>query len=181
MISTERLKGWLNLEATTEHDDELRRLEVRAVAYLELRLGQHIQKRAEFTETLTAIGDAVLWVRNRIDELVRVELRDTFSGVWREQTLSDYEADGFALRKLQGSYPSTRGGTRVTYKSGFRSSEGPDPDIEQAVLELVETWFRQRVTATGGLVPRRGGEDQLPEEPRIVEEVVASRKVMPGL
>jgi hypothetical protein len=154
---------------------------VRAVAYLELRLGQHVQERAEFVETLTPLGDQVLWVRNPVEELVRVELRDTFSGVWREETLSDYEADGFAVRKLQGSYPATRGGTRVTYKTGYRASEGPDPDVEQAVLELVETWFRQRVTAAGGLVPRRGSENQLPEEPRIVEEVVASRKVMPGL
>ncbi len=181
MISTERLKSWLNLETTSEHDDELKRLEVRAVAWLELRLGQHIQERKQFIETLTPIGDAVLWVRNRIEELVKVEIRDTFSAVWQEQTLSNYEADGFAVRKLQGSYPNTRGGTRITYKTGYRASAGPEPDIEQAVYELVETWFRQRVTASGGLVPRRSGEDQLPEVPRVVEEVIASRKAPVGL
>lgn len=181
MISTARLKEWLNLESTSEHDTLLRRLEVRAVAWLELRLGQHIQERETFTETLTPVGASVLWVRNSIVELTKVEIRDSFSNVWTEQTLSNYEADGFAVRKLQGSFPSTRGGTRVTYETGYKAGDGPEPDIEQAVYELVETWFRQRVTAAGGLVPRRGGEDQLPEVPRVVEEVISSRKVMPGL
>lgn len=181
MISVARLKEWLNLESVSEYDSLLRRLEVRAVAYLELRLGQHIQESETFTETLTAVSGTVLWVRNSIVELLTVEIRDTFSGVWTAQTLSDYEADGFAVRKLQGNFSAIRGGTRITYTTGYKVADGPEPDIEQAVYELVETWFRQRVTAAGGLVPRRGGEDQLPETPRVVEEVIASRKVMPGL
>lgn len=181
MISVEKLKGWLNIESTTEHDAELRALEERAVAFLELRTDQHLGPRDTFILTTSGHGSPTLWVKNRVDELTKVEFRDSFSRIWRAQTLSDYEADGFAVRSIVGTFPLGEASTRITYKSGYRNSVGPEPDVEQAVYELVETWFRQRVTAAGGLVSRRGGEDQLPELPRVVEDVIASRKMIGGL
>ena len=181
MISVAKLKEWLNIESTTEHDAELRALEERAVAFLELRTDQHLGPLDTFILTTSGHGAPTLWVKNRVDELTSVEFRDRFSKIWRPQTLADYEADGFAVRSLVGSFPVGEASVRLTYKSGYRNSVGPAPDVEQAVYELVETWFRQRVTAAGGLVPRRGAEDQLPELPRVVEDVIASRRMLGGL
>jgi hypothetical protein len=181
VLSVEQLKQWLNIESTSEHDQLLRRLEERAVAFLELRTDQHLGPRETFILTTSGHGSPTVWLKNRVDELVKIEFRDSFSRIWREQTLTDYEADGFAVRSLVGTFPTGEASLRVTYKSGYRNSVGPEPDVEQAVYELVETWFRQRVTAAGGLVPRRGAEDQLPELPRVVEDVIASRKMLGGL
>jgi len=181
VITVARLKEWLNIESTSEHDALLKRLEERAVAFLELRTDQHLGPRQAFILITTGRGAKTLWLSNRVDELTKVEFRDNFSNVWNEQTLADYEADGFAVRSIVGTFPTGEASTRLSYKSGYRNSVGPEPDVEQAVYELVETWFRQRVTAAGGLVPRRGAEDQLPELPRVVEDVIASRKMLGGL
>jgi hypothetical protein len=118
-----------------------------------------------------------------------VEFRDGFSGSWTTQSLTDFEADGYRISRLSASFPGGQNagfGTvfpagarnvRATYKGGYESA--PD-DVKQAIKELVETWFRARVTTGGGQISFRDASAELPSTPRTVEQIINLYKRLPG-
>jgi hypothetical protein len=152
MIPLARLLAWLQLSADDLDETETQALEdalERALAWVSGETRRYFGPVAEFVERRTGSGrtlwldeipllDAeadpprVLTVERRVDE------------VWTayDPAADEYELLGHLLYRSEG-WPCQEYGLRVTMWAGYEAGEIPG-DVEQLVLELVATWWRDR-------------------------------------
>jgi hypothetical protein len=172
VIELDELKLQLGLSTTSEYDELLELLEPDAISFISERSGAYIGE-PESTLEYRDGGNGVSMILAS-DPILELESIETRSGVsltggsvaWATEDLADYLVVDRRIESLVGVFPPGQSNVRITYKRGY--AIGSEPGfVRQAVKELVEQWFRDRVTATGGIAPRP--ESELVSVPRTVE------------
>lgn len=180
MVSLEDLKDWIGLSNTDEYDALLLTLETEAVSYLEGRSGRHLGKTTSITEYHSGGvgGRQTLFAGNPVASLVSIETRSTLAGDWTFASLDDFDVvDRRVISKL-GYLPVGTTNIRMVYKAGYKAGDEPGW-LTRGVKGLVELWFRNRVTATGGLSP--SPEQEALPVPEPVETAIRLLRGLPGV
>lgn len=96
-------------------------------------------------EEIFSIGpgqNAVMLDEWPINEIVAVEIRDSFDSAYTAVSNSDYYVDKYcdSIFLHSGSYPIGYGAVKVTYKAGYATTP---PDVKIACMDLVSHYLRE--------------------------------------
>lgn len=99
-----------------------------------------------------------LYVPDEIRTLTKVETSPIWSTTWTEEALSEFQfVVGENWIRWRGrSFPEGRKNVRFTYTAGFNPREAP-ARARRAVIQLIEVWYRNRVTTDGPVDPEEPG------------------------
>jgi uncharacterized phiE125 gp8 family phage protein len=177
VIDVEEIKAWLGsgLDNTSEDDDVLVALEERVVAHVENLTGRRFSDPTEVLEIHNGSGRNKIWLRNvPVDNVISsVETRTSIGDAWTELDSTYYEAKGRRLYRTDGSqWVEGVENIRIRYEAGYPEAPG---DIRQAILEIIESTWHNRVTATPALVT-----EQTIDIPRTAGIAISRWKVISG-
>ena len=180
MVPVEDLKDWIGLAKTDEYDDLLERLELEAVSYFEGRSGRHLGKTSSLIEYHSGGpgGRQTLFAANPIASVVSIESRSSLAGEWATADLDDFDVVDRRVISRFGYLPAGTSNVRLTYKAGYKAGDEPGW-LTRGVKGLVEQWFRNRVTATGGISP--GPDQEALPVPEPVETAIRLLRGLPGV
>lgn len=151
------IKDWLGsgVEETGEHDDVLVSLRASMQTFFETQTGRYFGDEVTFTEVLDGEGNRKIWLRNppKDDLLTTLSHRLEVGDAWTDYLVTDYAVRGRRLYRAGGLiWPVGLQNLRAIYDSGFATATAIPSDVRQAVRELIETNWRNRVTGTPALL-----------------------------
>lgn len=179
ILEVDDIKKWLGsgLDNTSEDDDVLIALEQRAVAHIENMTGRRFSSPTQVEEIHDGSGRNKIWLRNiPVDGVVSsVETRNSLSASWVEMDATDYSVKGRRLYRIDGqAWPDAEQNIRILYEAGYVARDVPG-DIQQAIYEIIESTWHNRVTSTPALVT-----EQTIDIPRTAGIVISRWKVISG-
>lgn len=176
IVSIDTLKAWLG-EKNTENNTALEALELRAEDYLERETGQKVSGAESYTEVRSGQGAFSIFLQSEAVSLTSVETRSSLSSDWSTEDVSDYEATGRRLSRIDGGvFPEGEFNVRIVYTRGSDTARADDV---QAVLELCEHWWRNRTRVTDVGIPE-GVDGLTPDKlPRTVYQYIMRRRGVP--
>ena len=178
MIPVSVLQAWLNDDESAEL---LLALERRAVGYLERQTGRHLGDPKTVTRSFDGRGSQLLFLPEepRDPAGLVLEVRSEFTSAWELVESDEYEVDGRRVFRVAEVWPRGRFNLRATYDAGYTAADAPQ-DLRQAVIDLVEHWYRGRVTATPGFVPEEVTQ-QSPRLPASVYRTIQAWRIPVGV
>jgi len=179
VVSVDEIKGWLGsgLDNTTEEDDNLMELEKRIVQHVEMLTGRRFSEPTELEEIHDGNGKSRLWLRNfPVDNAITsVEDRIDIGDAWAVVATTDYVVNGRRVFRTNGEiWTEGLQNYRVVYEAGYSSADMPQ-DVKHAVMEIMESTWHNRLTATPALIV-----DQTIDIPRTAGVILTKWKVVSG-
>ncbi len=160
MVSSALLQEWIGVEAVADQALVLDAAD-RALAWVETQTGRYFHEPAEFVLRFDG-GGKTIWlpeipasetVESDTVDILTVEVR--IGTEWEEKSADDdyelirgpylWEMPRLVYKPLSACYvwPSGYQNVRATYSAGYEPGFLPG-DIEQLIVDMVATWYRDR-------------------------------------